>query len=687
MGQERPRVTICLPVYEAEASVGRALDSALAQDFSDLEIVVSDNGSRDATPRILREYAARDSRIRLFTNPENLGLIENVNRVFRLARGEFVRMLGADDWLEPSYLSRCLEAFAARPDAIAVTSAFRAHFDSGDSACLIHQGEVPDSPDPAQRIRVMMSLLDDSRLVYDPNYGLIRREALWGSGLIRMTAANDTMLSVELALMGPLVHVRECLSHRSMPAADPRGRDAFLRRLHPTRWRELDITPLGVGRALYSLVGKAGLTPAQEARCLPPVAWFTTKRIVRRRWRALRSLRRRLGITRESFGRLDHRLGPRADPGLDPDARADEARALRRGELVEVRSREEILATLDENGDLEGLPFMPEMLAFCGTRFRVQRRAHKTCDTISGPPLARRMERAVHLETRCDGKAHGGCQAACLLFWKEAWLKRVEPARHPLGWRLLARETQPAGEPGRSGGAGTLERLEAATRREALEDPSGPIYRCQATRLLDATRPLAWWEPRQYLLDWRSGNVLLGFMARSALLRILFFATLGRGFRLKRRLYDAVARLLGEPAWPYASGTSTGKTPDERLDLQPGDTVQIKPHEEVLASLRGRAHRGLSFAPEMVRYCGGTFRVKARVERIVNEKTGRMLKLANDCLILDDVVCQSECSSNRLFCPRAIHPYWRETWLRRVEAQAPPRESAAGVSGSADPRG
>src|SRR6266852_8181539 len=100
------------------------------------------------------------------------------------------------------------------------------------------------------------------------------------------------------------------------------------------------------------------------------------------------------------------------------------ARTLSRGDWVEVRRKEEILRTLDANGQLDGMPFMPEMFAFCGQRFQVYKRAHKTCDTVF-PVRGRRVERTVHLETRCDGHAHGGCQAQCLLFWKVDWLKPV----------------------------------------------------------------------------------------------------------------------------------------------------------------------------------------------------------------------------------------------------------------------
>jgi hypothetical protein len=99
--------------------------------------------------------------------------------------------------------------------------------------------------------------------------------------------------------------------------------------------------------------------------------------------------------------------------------------SLRGGDLVRVRSAEEIIGTLDEGQTLDGLPFMPEMLKYCGQCFRVYKSAHKTCDTVSKTGI-RGMKQAVHLDgLRCDGSDHGGCQAACLLFWKEAWLERV----------------------------------------------------------------------------------------------------------------------------------------------------------------------------------------------------------------------------------------------------------------------
>jgi hypothetical protein len=86
------------------------------------------------------------------------------------------------------------------------------------------------------------------------------------------------------------------------------------------------------------------------------------------------------------------------------------------------------------------------------------------------------------------------------------------------------------------------------------------------------------------------------------------------------------------------------------------------------AKLRHRdgKNRGLSF-DRMLPYCGRTFHVKDRVRRIIDDKTGRMLNISKDCLILDGAVCSGERTPGCWFCPRQIYSFWREAWLRRVE--------------------
>ena len=178
---------------------------------------------------------------------------------------------------------------------------------------------------------------------------------------------------------------------------------------------------------------------------------------------------------------------------------------LRPGDVVEVRSEAEILATLDERGAIDGLPFMPEMLAYCGKRLRVELRADKTCDTINYAG-ARRMYDTVHLAgTRCDGQAHGGCHAGCLFFWKEAWLKRV-------GEDGTAQADKPAARCDRA-------HLEAMTRQPPAPGETEMRYRCQATDLLIASEPMRWWDPRQYVRDVWSGNITVMQVVRAVLFR------------------------------------------------------------------------------------------------------------------------------------------------------------------------
>jgi len=98
----------------------------------------------------------------------------------------------------------------------------------------------------------------------------------------------------------------------------------------------------------------------------------------------------------------------------------------RAGDWVVVRSKEEILATLDKNGRLEGLPFMPEMFEYCGRRARVSSSAHKTCGPIQGQYVPLQTTNLVHLGYRCNGKAHDGCQNVCMIFWHTAWLRRAD---------------------------------------------------------------------------------------------------------------------------------------------------------------------------------------------------------------------------------------------------------------------
>jgi hypothetical protein len=332
--------------------------------------------------------------------------------------------------------------------------------------------------------------------------------------------------------------------------------------------------------------------------------------------------------------------------------------ALRAGDVVEVRSEEEILRTLDADGKLDGLPFMPEMLGFCGRQYRVSGRAHKACDTINWQQF-RRMESAVHLEElRCDGSAHGGCQAGCLLYWKEAWLRPVD---------------QQAGErpPETDAPGASTEALTAATQI-GTNEAGQTLFSCQATELLRASKGLLpWWEPSQYVEDVTSGNSTV-----PRVIRALLVGLFNRFQRANARFLPRFCLIRGCKRYPFIEGKATSEsTPSEPLDLQPGEMVEIKSREEIFATLdENDTTLGLRFDGEMLRYCGRRARVLRRIEKIIDEKTGRMLTIKRDTVILEGVICVGDYHRS---CPRAIYPYWREAWLRRVAER--PGDVRAGV--------
>jgi hypothetical protein len=99
--------------------------------------------------------------------------------------------------------------------------------------------------------------------------------------------------------------------------------------------------------------------------------------------------------------------------------------------------------------------------------------------------------------------------------------------------------------------------------------------------------------------------------------------------------------------------------------LQPGELVKVKTHVEVLETLtEDLVNRGMGFHPEMVPYCARTFRVSKRIRRLINEKTGELMELKNDCLVLEGAPCTGR-FTKPLLCPRGMSPYWREIWLER----------------------
>ncbi|HEV2884251.1 MAG TPA: hypothetical protein VGW36_05300 [Pyrinomonadaceae bacterium] len=293
------------------------------------------------------------------------------------------------------------------------------------------------------------------------------------------------------------------------------------------------------------------------------------------------------------------------------------------GDLVEVLSEAEILATLDDKGTLEKLPFMPEMLAYCGGTFRVSRQAFKTC--VDDQEM-RQLENTVFLEeVRCNGGAHGGCDRACLMFWKEAWLKPKGTLSPSNGFHVPK--------------VNTSDLLGLAQR-------DGQIF-CQSSEILNASKPLPWWEPKQYLWDLKYNRTPFMQFVRS-----LFIA-----------FYNKVAHVCRLRSWKFVSGPGMEDSSAQSLNLRPGELVRVKSLAQIKQTLDAAGkNQNLLFAPTMMSFCGQVMKVQDRVENIVLEATPRQRKI-KDTVLLEGATCDGVC--HRL-CPRQSFLFWRECWLERV---------------------
>lgn len=126
-----PTVSVLMAVYNGEAYLREAIDSVLAQTFKDFEVLCIDDGSTDTTPEILAAYAARDSRVRVHRNTENLRLIASLNKAVSLARGEFLARQDDDDISLPRRFEKQVEFLRAHPDVGLLGTAYHRLFPDG----------------------------------------------------------------------------------------------------------------------------------------------------------------------------------------------------------------------------------------------------------------------------------------------------------------------------------------------------------------------------------------------------------------------------------------------------------------------------------------------------------------------------------------------------------------------------
>jgi glycosyltransferase involved in cell wall biosynthesis len=254
-----PLVSVGVPVYNGALTIARALDALLAQDLDDIEIIVCDNASDDATPEICAEYAARDSRIRLVRNPRNLGLAANYNRTFELSRGAYFKWATHDDWHAPESLRLTAKALDENPTASLCTTGVSLVDERGiEFDRWIPPADLED-PAPHVRMRRLLRSLGETH----PMYGLLRSSVLRRTHLMQSYVGSDRTLLAELSLLGPFVQIPDIMHFYTVSASARRDYRPSLT-YDPANAARL---PMRTWRLIYEHLGvvrRANLSPDQK---------------------------------------------------------------------------------------------------------------------------------------------------------------------------------------------------------------------------------------------------------------------------------------------------------------------------------------------------------------------------------------------------------------------------------------
>ncbi|MGI8654648.1 MAG: glycosyltransferase [Pyrinomonadaceae bacterium] len=200
----QPAVSIGMPVYNGERYLRAAIDSLLAQDYSDFELTISDNASEDKTEAICREYAARDPRIRYYRAEKNMGAVWNFNRVFELSRGEYFMWAAFDDLRDPQYIEQCVNALEKHPAAVLCCTDVQVIDEEGREVdeSIVSRGIRPIGATRRERV----SALARAIFWYDI-YGLIRSRALAQTRMALPVWGFDVILVLELCLLGEVIAI------------------------------------------------------------------------------------------------------------------------------------------------------------------------------------------------------------------------------------------------------------------------------------------------------------------------------------------------------------------------------------------------------------------------------------------------------------------------------------------------
>jgi glycosyltransferase involved in cell wall biosynthesis len=265
-----PTVSIGMPVYNGANYIRGSVQSILAQDYEDFELIISDNASTDETEPICRELAATDARVRYYRNGVNVGAAGNYNKTFKLARGKFFKWAAHDDECHPTMLRCCVSVLEKAPDSVTMVYPLAELIDEQGRTLRSPLDRIESrDPRPHRRLARLLRRLS----MCDPVFGVFRSDYLRKTRLIGSFFAADYVLLGELAMLGEIWEVEKVLfrlrehSGRSMEAN--RGLRAHAAWYDPAAARKLFIMPDWEGMVweLFKSALRSSLLPAEKTRC------------------------------------------------------------------------------------------------------------------------------------------------------------------------------------------------------------------------------------------------------------------------------------------------------------------------------------------------------------------------------------------------------------------------------------
>ena len=210
-----PVVSIGMPAYNSAATIRSALDSLLAQTFTDFELIVSDNASTDTTWQIVEEYMRRDARVRGLRQPNNIGANANYSAVFLAARGRYFKWASSNDWCAPEFLQRCVESLEADASIVMVAPRTRL-FERDLQTFTEYNGDIVCMQ--ADAVERFVHVATQLRLNNVVN-GVVRSDALRRTRLVEHYPGADVVLVGHLALQGRIELLPEAHFYRRMDQA------------------------------------------------------------------------------------------------------------------------------------------------------------------------------------------------------------------------------------------------------------------------------------------------------------------------------------------------------------------------------------------------------------------------------------------------------------------------------------